>query len=377
MKNLGLYIHIPFCESKCHYCDFYSITKSSSYVKDIYIKSLIKEIKLNKNNIDGCKFDTIFIGGGTPSSINANLYSNLFNYLKENKLIQRNAEITMEVNPKNRGYDYLNKIKEIGVNRLSVGIQTFNDDILKVIGRNHNRKEGENFLSKVNKVGFDNLSCDLIFNLPLQKYSHIENDIDILKKYNVKHISLYSLKVNPNTKIKDIIENDIYKLMDENEERETYYTAREYMKENGYVQYEISNFCKKGYQSRHNLKYWNREEYIGIGASAHSFIKNKRYSNISNVEKYIERINSKKSTIDFEEYIEKEEAIWEHLILGLRKTEGINIKSFEEKYSISVNKYKNKFEDLEKKGLINWSDKSLKLTRKGMDLSNYVFVLLK
>jgi len=377
MKNLGLYIHIPFCESKCHYCDFYSITKSSSNVKDIYIKSLIKEIKLNKNNIDGCKFDTIFIGGGTPSSINANLYSNLFNYLKENKLIQRNAEITMEVNPKNRGYDYLNKIKEIGVNRLSVGIQTFNDDILKVIGRNHNRKEGENFLSKVNKVGFDNLSCDLIFNLPLQKYSHIENDIDILKKYNVKHISLYSLKVNPNTKIKDIIENDIYKLMDENEERETYYTAREYMKENGYVQYEISNFCKKGYQSRHNLKYWNREEYIGIGASAHSFIKNKRYSNISNVEKYIERINSKKSTIDFEEYIEKEEAIWEHLILGLRKTEGINIKSFEEKYSISVNKYKNKFEDLEKKGLINWSDKSLKLTRKGMDLSNYVFVLLK
>jgi len=377
MKNLGLYIHIPFCESKCHYCDFYSITKSSSNVKDIYIKSLIKEIKLNKNNIDGCKFDTIFIGGGTPSSINANLYSNLFNYLKENKLIQRNAEITMEVNPKNRGYDYLNKIKEIGVNRLSVGIQTFNDDILKVIGRNHNRKEGENFLSKVNKVGFDNLSCDLIFNLPLQKYSHIENDIDILKKYNVKHISLYSLKVNPNTKIKDIIENDIYKLMDEDEERETYYTAREYMKENGYVQYEISNFCKKGYQSRHNLKYWNREEYIGIGASAYSFIKNKRYSNISNVEKYIERINSKKSTIDFEEYIEKEEAIWEHLILGLRKTEGINIKSFEEKYSISVNKYKNKFEDLEKKGLINWSDKSLKLTRKGMDLSNYVFVLLK
>src|SRR5660398_122429 len=131
MKKIGLYIHIPFCESKCYYCDFYSITKSNSDMKEFYIKSLIKELELNKKILDGCKFDTIFIGGGTPSSIDANLYEDLFTYLNKNNLIFNDAEITMEVNPKNRGYDYLNKIKEIGVNRLSVGIQTFDDDILK------------------------------------------------------------------------------------------------------------------------------------------------------------------------------------------------------------------------------------------------------
>src|SRR6056297_1455642 len=199
MKKLGLYIHIPFCESKCYYCDFYSITKSDFHIRENYIKSLIKELESNKKRLDGCKFDTVFIGGGTPSTIDAKLYENVFNYLRKNNLIANNAEVTMEVNPKKRGYNYLNNIKEIGINRLSVGIQTFDNHILKVIGRNHNRKEAQNFLRNVNKVDFHNISCDLIFNLPLQKYEHIEKDIDILEEYKLKHISLYSLKVNTNT----------------------------------------------------------------------------------------------------------------------------------------------------------------------------------
>jgi len=377
MKKLGLYIHIPFCESKCYYCDFYSITKSTSEVKEIYIKSLIKELELNKKLLDGCKFDTVFIGGGTPSSIDAELYEDLFNYLEKNNLIFNDAEVTMEVNPKNRGYNYLNKIKEIGVNRLSVGIQTFNDDILKTIGRNHNRKEGEDFLRKVNKVGFDNLSCDLIFNLPLQKYSHIEKDIDILKDYNVKHISLYSLKVNPNTKMNDIVKTDKFKLMDEDEERETYYAARKYLEEEGYFQYEISNFSKAGYQSQHNLKYWNRMEYLGIGVSSHSFINNKRYSNLSDVIKYIEKVMSNESPKDFEEQIGKEEAVWEYLILGLRKTEGIKIIEFEKAYNISFADYDDKIKNLIKNDLLKINMGKLRLTKKGMDLSNYVFIKLK
>ncbi len=377
MKKLGLYIHIPFCESKCHYCDFYSITQSTSDMKEVYIKSLIKELELNKKILDGCEFDTVFIGGGTPSSIDANLYEELFYYLRKNSLIYNDAEITMEVNPKNRGYDYLNKIKEIGVNRLSIGIQTFNDDILKIIGRNHSRKEGEAFLEKVNKVGFNNLSCDLIFNLPLQKYHHVEKDIDILDDYNVKHISLYSLKVNENTKMNDIVKVDEYKLMDEDEERETYYAARKYMYKKGYIQYEISNFSKEGYQSQHNLKYWNRMEYLGIGASAHSFINNKRYSNSSNVVEYIEKIKSNKSPKDFEELVDKEEAIWEYLILGLRKTEGIKISEFEKTFNISFSDFDDKIKNIIENDLAEITTDKLRLTKKGMDLSNYVFIKLK
>jgi len=377
MKKLGLYIHIPFCESKCHYCDFYSITKSTSGIKENYIKCLIKELELNKERLDGCKLDTIFIGGGTPSTVDANFYENVLNYLRNNNLISNNAEVTMEVNPKKRGYDYLNKIKEIGVNRLSVGIQTFDNDILKVIGRNHNRKEGQDFLSKVNKVGFQNISCDLIFNLPLQKYEHIEKDIDILEEYNLKHISLYSLKVNNNTIMNDIVKEDKYKLMDEDEERETYYRSREYLEKNGYMQYEISNFSKVGYESQHNLKYWNRMQYLGIGTSAHSFINNKRYSNVSNVNQYINKIMSNESAVNFEEYIDNEEAIWEYLFLGLRKIKGIDIKEFEKTFNISFSMYNDKVGKLIEDKLLEIKNNRLRLTRKGIDLSNHVFVELK
>jgi len=329
-------------------------------MKEAYIKSLLKELKLNRDKLDGCKFDTVFIGGGTPSSIDANLYEKLFNYLNKENLLQEDSEITMEVNPKKRGYNYLNKIKKMGVNRLSVGIQTFDDKILKIIGRNHNRKEGEAFLNKVNKVGFDNLSCDLIFNLPMQKYNNIKKDIDILESYKVKHISFYSLKINPSTRINDIVKIDKYKLMDEDEERDIYYLARKYMEEKKYFQYEISNFSKVGYQSQHNLKYWNRMEYLGIGTGAHSFINNKRYSNISNAAEYIKKINSNRSTLELEEDVDIEEAIWEHLILGLRKTEGVNINEMEKKYGISFSKYDKKLKNLEEDNLIKTTTNNIK-----------------
>ena len=377
MKDLGLYIHIPFCESKCYYCDFYSVTNSSMDLKEKYIQALVKELNFNIKNMNGFKFDTVFIGGGTPSIIDVNHYKILFEFMKKNKLIKNNAEITMEVNPKSRGLDYLSKIKEIGVNRLSIGIQTFNDKILKLIGRNHNKKEAEKFLRNSTQAGFKNISCDLIFNLPLQRYHHIEKDISILEKNNVKHISLYSLKVNPDTKMKSIVEKDPYRLMDEDEERAIYYKSRDLLSKKNYMQYEISNFSIKDYESKHNLKYWNRQEYFGIGASAHSFINRRRFSNISNVEKYIERIDKGVSALDFEEFIEKDELAWEYLILGLRKTEGISIRKFENDCNTSIKIYKEKIRDLEKKGLVKFSEDRLKLTKKGMDLSNYVFVKLK
>lgn len=377
MKKLGLYIHIPFCESKCYYCDFYSITKADKEIKSVYVESLIKELKIYKNKIDGDTFDTIFIGGGTPSAIDAEIYSKMFEYLYNQDLVKEDAEITMEINPKNRGLDYLNKIKKNGVNRLSVGIQTFNDEILKVIGRNHNKVEAERFLESVNNAGFENLSCDLIFNLPLQKFKHIKRDVDILEKFFAKHISLYSLKVNPNTKMNEIVKKDTYKLMEDEEERDIYYLARNYMNSKGYKQYEISNFAKKGYESKHNLKYWDRNEFIGIGASAHSFLENKRYSNISNVDEYIKSINNCKLPIDYEEYINKEDALWEFLILGLRKSEGVNIKEIEAMFNISFSKYKEIINKLNEEGLLKRTKENIKLTKKGMDLSNYVFVKLK
>lgn len=377
MKKLGLYIHIPFCESKCYYCDFYSITKADKEIKSVYVESLIKELKIYKNKIDGDTFDTIFIGGGTPSAIDAEIYSKIFEYLYNQDLVKEDAEITMEINPKNRGLDYLNKIKKNGVNRLSVGIQTFNDEILKVIGRNHNKVEAERFLESVNNAGFENLSCDLIFNLPLQKFKHIKRDVDILEKFFAKHISLYSLKVNPNTKMNEIVKKDTYKLMEDEEERDIYYLARNYMNSKGYKQYEISNFAKKGYESKHNLKYWDRNEFIGIGASAHSFLENKRYSNISNVDEYIKSINNCKLPIDYEEYINKEDALWEFLILGLRKSEGVNIKEIEAMFNISFSKYKEIINKLNEEGLLKRTKENIKLTKKGMDLSNYVFVKLK
>ena len=271
-----IYVHIPFCKQKCLYCDFNSFDNKEDLIEK-YFGALIKEIKLYK--IDN-ELETIYIGGGTPSFPNEKYIEELLSNLPKAK------EITLELNPGTITESKLLKYKEIGINRLSIGLQAIQDSILKEIGRIHTFKEFDEVFSLARKVGFDNINVDLMHGLPNQKLTDFKESVDYLVKLNPEHISCYSL----------ILHDNIFKnLPEDEEEREMYYYAKNELTKNGYEHYEISNFAKAGKKSNHNLVYWNQEEYIGVGAGASSYMDNKRYTNIGGIEEYIERINNNES----------------------------------------------------------------------------------
>lgn len=289
-KELGIYIHIPFCIRKCYYCDFTSYTNQFSKV-DKYIKKVIEEIheyKLNNYNIT-----TIYIGGGTPSSIDSKYIVKVLNEIKSkisnNKTKWENIEITIELNPgtvtKNKLLDY----KKIGINRLSVGLQSTNDEILKTIGRIHNYEDFLNTYKLINDVGFENYNFDLMIGLPEQRIQDIKKDLNEVLKLKPNHLSVYSLIIEEDTEIKDFIDDEEWTLPDEETERQMYWYVKNFLELNGYKHYEISNFAKEGKESKHNINCWKQKEYIGIGLSACSFLNNERYGNENDINEYLAR----------------------------------------------------------------------------------------
>ena len=377
MKELGIYIHIPFCKQKCYYCDFISYANKGEKVKE-YIECLQKEIELESNKYKNEEYEitTIYIGGGTPSFIDASYIERIINTIKQKYKLYENSEIAIEVNPGTINEEKIRKYKDIGINRISIGLQTTKDNLLKQIGRIHTYEEFLNCYKIVKKIGIDNINVDLMLGLPNQTLEDLKESLREVVNLNPNHISLYSLILEENTALEKMVSQNMAKLPEEDLEREMYWTTKKILEENRYIHYEISNFSKKGYESKHNLNCWNQKEYLGFGVAAHSYIKNKRYCNTKNIEEYIKNIQNGKilnnrTICEIQNKIEKQK---EYMLLGLRKIQGIDIQKFKNKFIDNpICIFHKELEKLVKEELIEVDLNQIKLTSKGLDFANLVW----
>ncbi len=377
-KEIGIYVHIPFCKQKCYYCDFYSMAENDEWIPR-YIKSLINEIKQKKNEEEFNFLSivkTIYIGGGTPSFINSKYITEILNAIYENYEVDENAEITIEVNPGTATFEKLEDYKKAGINRLSIGLQATQNHLLQAIGRIHNYYEFVDTYHLAREVDFKNINVDLMIGLPEQTVLDVEGSVEEVISLEPEHISVYSLIVEENTKIEKGVQNGTIRLPSEDNERKMYWKAKEILEQNGYKHYEISNFAKVGYESKHNMDCWNQKEYIGFGAAAHSYINSYRVSNIDSIEQYIKNIeeNKQRENLIFHEKQTLEDKQNEYMLLGLRKLDGISIQKFKLKFVANpIYLYHDKLEKLTKQELIEIDGDTIKLTNKGLDFANIVW----
>lgn len=368
----GLYIHIPFCVSKCNYCDFNSY-KMDKKTKDRYLEDLRIEMSLYKN--EAKEITSIFIGGGTPSILTSEEIEQLFKNIRANFNVKENAEITIECNPGTLTLEKLNTMKEVGINRLSIGLQATQNYHLKSIGRIHTYEEFEKNYKQALEVGFKNINIDLMYALPNQKPEEWKETIERIVNLKPSHISAYSLILEEGTKLYDMYENNEFKVTDEDVDIEMYNYTINYLKSNGYIQYEISNYSKEGHECNHNILYWKCEHYIGLGAGASGYILNTRYNNVNSLEDYHEQIILNQKPIEENETLCIEDKIQEKIFMGLRMNEGIKFIDFKKEFKIDFEeKYNKTIKELLKKELIKKDNEGIKLTQKGREISNTVFI---
>lgn len=333
----AIYIHIPFCESMCSYCDFSKFYYNSSVVEK-YLNSLGKEIN---NNYKDEEISSIYIGGGTPSSLSLYELEKLFKILKNIKKT-KDLEFTFECNPENMSIDKIKLLKENGVNRVSIGVQSFNSDILKLLNRKHTKNDVFKLVNDLKKNGINNINIDLIFGIKDQSINMIKNDLDNFIKLDIPHISYYSLILEEHTKLYI----NKYEEIDDDTCALQYKFICDYLREKDFSHYEISNYSKEGYESKHNLVYWNNEQYYGFGCGAHGFINNIRYENTRSITKY----NSGKCILT-KHILNIKEDIENHVMLNLRTKYGVNKTLFKEKYNMNIDDVFD-LEMMVKKGLL-------------------------
>ena len=358
---MSVYIHIPFCKNICTYCDF----SKMYYIKDFvnkYLKSLENEIK---SNYKGEKIKTLYIGGGTPSCLEYDELESLFKMLKIFKL-EDNFEYTIETNPEDLTNDKIILFKKHNINRVSIGVQTFNEKHLKTLGRGHNHSDVLKGINLLKEHGINNISVDLMYGFSNQTKKEVDSDIEKFLDLDINHISLYSLIIEENTKL--YINN--YVSMDEDLESEIYFYIKEKLKLNGFNHYEISNYSKDSFESKHNLVYWDNEKYYGFGLSASGYINDIRYYNTRSINNYI-----KGKYILEKETINKVEDIKNHLMLGFRKIKGINKNEFEKKYGISLYEVNN-IKKLLKEGRLKENGEYIYINEEYLYLSNNILVEL-
>lgn len=371
MKKLGLYIHIPFCDKICNYCDFTTFQGANSKIKE-YVEALKKEIEL-KGNKDFL-IDSIFIGGGTPSFIDGKYIFEILDKVREKFTVLDNIEITIETNPKTFDEKKLEYYKSAKINRVSIGVQSFNDVILKELGRNHNSKEALESIELVKKFGFD-INLDLIFGYQSQTIDDILYDLEIVKNINPEHISYYALIIEEKTKFKSLQNAGKLNFLDEEIERRMYHLIVEKLEEIGLNQYEVSNFSKIGKESVHNKKYWNCKEYLGLGISSHSYFNDERFSNTVNLAKYIKELQNGSIPVDFREKLDVSTKKFEYIIMNMRLKDGFLISdynSFFESDFLEENK-KAVESGLENK-VVEIKDDRIYFTKKGFDIMDSFFV---
>ena len=371
MKRLGLYIHIPFCDRICNYCDFTAFQGANSKIKE-YVEALKKEIELkgNKNFL----IDSIFIGGGTPSFIDGKYIFEILEKVKENFTVLDNIEISIETNPKTFDEKKLEYYKSAKINRVSIGVQSFNDVILKELGRNHNSKEAFDSIELVKKFDFD-INLDLIFGYQSQIIEDVLYDFEMVKNINPEHISYYALIIEEKTKFKALQNAGKLDFLDEEIERKMYHLIVEKLEEIGLSQYEVSNFAKIGKESVHNKKYWNCKEYLGLGISAHSYLNDERFSNTVNLSKYIKELQNGSIPIDFREKLDISTKKFEYIIMNMRLKDGFLISdynSFFESDFLEENKKAVKI-GLEN-NVVEIKDDRIYFTKRGFDIMDSFFV---
>lgn len=368
MKTYGLYIHIPFCEQKCFYCDFASYSGKAKFVGD-YLRTLAKEIKIKTK---GKVFDTIFIGGGTPSFLSKEELQLLAESLKD-VVLEDGCEFSMECNPGNLTREKAEVIKEMGVNRLSIGLQSSNDSILLDIGRIHTFKEFKDNFLMLRGLGFENINVDLIYGLPNENMHILNETLEQVTELSPEHISCYSLIIEEFTPFYYKHQKNQLNLPDEETEREMNALIINTLKNHGYERYEISNYAKPGYECRHNIRYWEGRDYVGCGAAAHEYVDGERQENIRTIEGYI-RSMDEKSTAAVRDHINlRDEDIEEYIFMGMRLHKGIDKNKFYERFQVSLDSiYGDQIKKYVKEGLLLDSPSNLRFTEKGIEFSNHV-----
>ena len=384
MREIGIYVHIPFCKQKCYYCDFKSYANKEELIEK-YIKWLKYEIKEvgegNKldyeNDLDELvTVNTIYIGGGTPSYLDSKYIKEIIEEIRENFKLADKVEITIEVNPgtvnKTKLLDYINS----GINRISIGLQSTDNELLKRIGRIHKYEDFLQTYNMAREVGFKNINVDLMLALPGQTIAKLEKGLKQVIDLQPEHISLYSLIIEDGTKIEKMLKNNEITLPDENIERKMYWETKKVLEEAGYIHYEISNFAKEGYKSEHNWNCWSQKEYMGFGVAAHSYTNDVRFSNIDSIEEYIENYEQGNVTDNFvfHEKQTQSSKMKEYMMLGLRKIEGISIQEFKNKFvGNPLYIYRKELQKLVEEELIEIELDKIKLTKKGLDFANIVW----
>ncbi len=379
MKQLEIYIHIPFCVKKCYYCDFLS-AKSDEGTMHNYVRALIKEIELSAHKMQGYSIRSVFVGGGTPSILEGEWIEQIIGALRDKGNIADDAEITIECNPGTLTREKIDSYLKAGINRISIGLQSANDNELKMLGRIHT---WDDFLASYNMVreaGIDNVNVDLMSALPIQTKNSYEQTLEKVCALNPEHISAYSLIVEDETPLKAWLESEDDKgnnlLPSEDEERVMYYLTKKVLEKHGYKRYEISNYAKPGKECIHNLGYWERVEYLGFGIGAASLYQSVRYNNIEELYKYIafldeyadvDRLHVNLVSLSTNDQIE------EFMFLGLRKVKGVDTEKFKEMFSRDINLvYGNQLDKLERQGFLTREGNNIRLTEKGIDVSNIV-----
>lgn len=372
--DIGLYIHIPFCLSKCYYCDFTSYAHSKESYHP-YVEALVNEIKAYGAKLgQSLLVKTIFIGGGTPSVLPPILLEKIMKSLKESFYIDEHAEYTIESNPGTLSGEKLQVMKDHGVNRISMGVQAYQNHLLKKIGRTHSWEQVKESYTLCRKLGFDNINLDLMFGLPGQTMANWQETLGQIKGLGPDHISTYGLMIEEDTPFGRLYERGELKLLDEELERWMYHYAKNYLNQNGYQQYEISNFAKLSKASQHNIDCWKVRPYIGMGLGAHSYFQNSRYHNTEQMSEYIASSGQLGAIQKSKEKIDLKAQMEEYMFLGLRLTKGIAISDFNKKFNQSLEDvYGEQISKHKNNGLLKEKHGRIFLTDYGQDVSNIVF----
>ncbi|MDR0249066.1 MAG: radical SAM family heme chaperone HemW [Oscillospiraceae bacterium] len=374
VNTLGLYIHVPFCASKCDYCDFYSLPGQSEDTRDKYVSAMLAHMKETaaftgkalKNG--GAAVDSLYFGGGTPPLLGVKRLRALLLAAKKLWSFSPAAEVTLEANPESLGFKEMKKLRALGVNRLSFGVQATQDELLRLLGRRHTGRQALSAIEDAFRAGFTNVGADLMYGIPGQTREALMSSLNAVIALKARHVSLYCLKIEENT---PLARQGLAPPPDD-ELADLYLAAVEHLRLAGYGQYEISNFSLPSYQSRHNLKYWNLGAYIGFGPSAHSDFSGKRYSNVPDLAAYVTGVLEGGEVVDEIAKISPPERAGEYIMLGLRTTRGISGNHYSREYKVSFDVIEKRLEALEKLGCSERDGERWRLTPKGFLVSNRI-----
>lgn len=366
MNRIGLYIHIPFCRKICNYCDFYKrVSSKQNQIK--YVDYLIKDLMLNIK-----PYKTIYIGGGTPSSLELPVLSKLLKKINDLFNIDELEEFTIEVNPEDINVELIECLKKYKVNRISIGIQTFHKRLCKYLGRYSDYDDIKTKITLLKENGFDNINIDLMYGIANESIKELEEDIDMMLSLDVTHISTYSLILEEKTILYHLYQKGLFSLSNEDEERSMYDLIIKKLTDTGYLHYEISNFSKKMYESKHNVIYWSNEEYVGIGAGSSGYENGFRYKNTTDLKNYYSGIDNNNKVFEEYEFIDVNTKMWEEVMLGLRLIDGLSIESFYQKYKVSIFDAFPKIEKLIEQGFLEIVKERIKITHNNFYISNAI-----